>query len=105
MQDEELNSCVFILCRMSIIPYGKKKRCMHGNIEFICLDCDSTFVKRKKVASLCCHGKQKSFCKDCGGSVFCKHEKQRRYCIECDGSGICKHMRQRSSCKECRGSA
>ena len=63
MQDEDFDSCVFILCRMSIIPYGKNKRCMHGNIKFICLDCEIPFAKGRKIASLCCHESKNRFAK------------------------------------------
>ena len=34
----------------------------------------------------------------------CPHGRQRNYCKECGGSGICEHGRQRSKCKECGGS-
>ena len=31
----------------------------------------------------------------------CPHRRQRSQCKECGGSGICEHGRQRSQCKEC----
>jgi hypothetical protein len=53
---------------------------------------------------LCEHGKQKSRCKECGGSGICEHKRVRSRCTECGGSGICEHKRVRSQCTECGGS-
>jgi hypothetical protein len=58
-------------------------------------------MERKK----CEHGKQKSRCKECGGSQICEHGKQKSSCKECGGSQICEHGKHKSSCKECGGSA
>ena len=38
-----------------------------------------------------------------GGHKKCKHGRQRWYCKECGGGGICEHGRRRSQCKECGG--
>ena len=38
-------------------------------------------VKRGRMK--CEHGREKSKCKDCGGSSICKHEKIRSRCKEC----------------------
>ena len=35
----------------------------------------------------------------------CPHQRERSKCKECGGSGICPHQRQRSRCKECGGGA
>ena len=35
------------------------------------------------------------------GHAICEHGRQRSYCKECGGSGICEHGRVRSRCKEC----
>ena len=64
---------------------------------------DSVVVKTK--TNKCEHNKQKSRCKDCGGSSICEHNKIRRQCKECGGSSICEHNKRRSICKECGGSA
>ena len=53
----------------------------------------------------CEHNRQKTCCKDCGGTSICEHNIRRRICKECEGEGICEHNRQRSICKECRGSS
>ncbi len=51
----------------------------------------------------CEHGRQKSECKDCGGSGICEHGRQRSQCKDCGGSGICEHGQIRSKCKDCGG--
>ena len=51
----------------------------------------------------CPHGRQRYFCKECGGSGICEHGRVRSQCKECGGSGLCEHGRQRSKCKECGG--
>ena len=53
----------------------------------------------------CEHGKQKSRCKECGGSAFCEHGKRKSTCRECKGSAFCEHGKLKSRCKECGGSA
>ena len=55
--------------------------------------------------SICEHGRQRSRCKDCGGSAFCEHGRIRRQCKDCGGSAFCEHGRIRRQCKECGGSA
>ena len=66
---------------------GKRSRCKDGG------------GKR----SLCEHGRQRYYCKDCGGNGICEHGRQRHQCKECGGSDICKHGRQRRHCKDCGG--
>lgn len=41
----------------------------------------------------CEHGRQKSYCKECGGSGICEHGRLRYRCKGCVGSGICEHGR------------
>ena len=53
---------------------------------------------------LCEHGRQKTHCKDCGGSAFCEHGRQKAHCKDCGGSCICEHGRRKSHCKDCGGS-
>jgi DnaJ-class molecular chaperone len=48
-------------------------------------------MKRKRVK--CEHGRQRSLCKDCGGSGVCEHGRQRNVCKECGGSSICERAR------------
>ena len=54
---------------------------------------------------ICEHGRQRSRCRECGGSSFCEHGRRRSICKECGGSAICEHGRQRSQCRECGGSS
>jgi hypothetical protein len=42
----------------------------------------------------CIHGRQKSKCKECGGSSICIHNRQKSRCKECGGSAYCIHNRQ-----------
>ena len=55
----------------------------------------------KKQRSKCPHQRQRSKCKECGGSSICPHQRQRSRCKECGGSSLCPHQRQKSRCKEC----
>ena len=55
----------------------------------------------KKTRKKCPHGKQKAFCKECGGSQVCEHKKQKATCKDCGGSEICEHEKNKQSCKEC----
>lgn len=54
---------------------------------------------------ICCHGKQKHICKDCGGSSICVHGVQRNQCIPCKGAGVCVHESIRSQCVKCGGAS
>ena len=58
----------------------------------------------KKTIKKCEHGKQKSQCKDCGGSGICEHGKRKAQCKDCGGSGICEHGKRKRICKDCGGS-
>ena len=66
-------------------------------------DASNKGTKRKRAPPTkgpCEHGvKPRSKCKVCNA---CPHGRQRYYCKECGGSGICEHGRVRSKCKECR---
>ena len=70
--------------------------CEHGRQRSLCKDCGGS--------GLCEHGRVRRRCKDCGGSGVCEHGRQRRMCKDCGGSGLCEHGRQRSRCKDCGGS-
>ena len=52
----------------------------------------------------CEHSKQRSHCKECGGSSIYEHGRRRYQCKQCGGCNICKHGRRRRRCKECGGS-
>ena len=59
---------------------------------------------RKAPAGLCEHQRQRSKCKDCGGSSICEHQRQRSTCKDCGGGSLCEHQRPRRRCKDCGGS-
>ena len=69
--------------------------CEHGRQRSICKDCGGS--------GICEHQRRRSRCKDCGGSGICEHGQRRALCKECGGSSICEHGRERSSCKDCGG--
>ena len=49
----------------------------------------------------CKHGKQRNYCRDCGGTSICPHGRQRSGCRDCGGSRYCPHLRFRRTCKLC----
>lgn len=49
----------------------------------------------------CVHGKQRNYCRDCGGVSICAHGRQRSSCRDCKGSRFCGHLRERRTCKLC----
>ena len=76
-------------------PKRQIKKCEHGRQKSYCKECGGS--------SICEHRRQKSTCKECCGSSICEHGRQKSYCKECGGSSICEHGRQKSYCKECGG--
>jgi hypothetical protein len=58
-----------------------------------------------KQSSECPHQREKSKCKECGGSSICPHQRRRSTCTECWDPIICPHQRIRSQCKECGGAS
>jgi hypothetical protein len=62
------------------------------------------FVRISQAKHKCEHNKQKSLCKDCGGSHICEHNRIKGQCIDCGGSQICEHNRIKGRCKDCGGS-
>jgi hypothetical protein len=71
--------------------------CIHGRQKSKCKECGGS--------SLCTHGRRKSRCKECGGSSLCTHGRRKSICKECGGSSLCTHGRVKSICKECGGSS
>ena len=71
--------------------------CPHGRQRYFCKECGG--------GGICEHGRKRYVCKDCGGGGLCEHGRRRSQCKECGGGGICEHGRQRSRCKECGGSS
>jgi hypothetical protein len=52
----------------------------------------------------CPHGRQKSLCKDCGGSGICEHGKQKNNCKVCvNQSKLCvPHGNFKRTCRRCK---
>jgi len=62
----------------------------------------------RKQQKLFQHQRQRSQCKDYGGSAFCEHQRiqsQSKDCGRAGGGGFCEPQRRRSQCKDCGGSA
>jgi hypothetical protein len=72
-------------------------KCYHGKQKTNCKECGGS--------ALCEHNKFKQYCKECGGSAFCEHGKRKTNCKKCGGSAFCEHGRLKAQCKECGGSA
>jgi hypothetical protein len=72
------------------------KKCEHGKQKSFCKECGGS--------QICEHNRRKPQCKECGGSQICEHNKEKSKCKECDGSQICEHNRRKTQCKECHGS-
>ncbi len=49
--------------------------------NIISINNSSSLIKKKR--KLCPHNRQKSKCKECGGSSICEHQRQRSRCKEC----------------------
>jgi len=71
-------------------------KCEHGRQKSRCKDCGGS--------SICLHNRDKSKCKECGGSQICLHGRIKSTCKECGGSSICEHERRKSHCRDCKGS-
>jgi len=65
-----------------------------------CYNCRS-YAKNYRIKNKCPHDRQKSKCRDCGGTEICIHNNHKSYCKECGGSQICIHKKQRCICKTC----
>ena len=70
-------------------------KCEHGRQKSQCKECGGS--------GICEHDKRRARCKECGGSAFCEHGREKSYCKECGGSQICEHKKYKSTCKECGG--
>lgn len=73
-----------------------KKKCEHGKQKPFCKECGGS--------QICEHNRQKGKCKDCGGNQICEHNKNKSHCKECGGSQICEHNINKTQCRECGGS-
>ena len=71
--------------------------CSHGRQRYFCRECGG--------GGICEHGRRRSRCKECGGSGICEHGRRRSQCKDCGGASICEHGRRRCYCKECGGAS
>ena len=71
--------------------------CSHGRQRYFCKECGG--------GGICEHGRRRSRCKECGGGGLCEHGRGRSQCKECGGGGLCEHGQRRCRCKECGGSS
>ena len=93
-EEQKCNRCKVMLpiCKFSL-----------NNADKYLKQCDRcrAYVKTYRDTHKCKHDRERSKCKECGGSSICKHDRQRNICKECGGSSICEHDIQRISCKQC----
>jgi hypothetical protein len=82
-------------CRRRSKESKERNKCEHGREKSQCKDCGGSCI--------CEHGRQRSVCKECGGASICEHGKLRSTCKECGGGSICEHGKKRSRCKDCGG--
>lgn len=71
-----------------------------GQVMKMCQTCRD-YCKKYKLLNKCVHNRQKSRCKDCGGSQICIHNRRKSTCKDCGGASICIHNRIKSTCKLC----
>lgn len=74
-----------------------KGKCPHGRQKYYCRDCGGS--------GICEHDRRKELCKHCGGTQVCIHGRNKNLCKDCGGSKICIHDKQRFRCRACGGSA
>ena len=97
--DNPVNDSELGASKRFLKPETNKKRaiCPHGRQKSQCRDCGGS--------AICPHGRRRVICRDCGGASICSHSRQRATCRECGGSAVCIHGRQKFQCRECGGSS
>ena len=83
-------------CRVYQKMIRDKNKCPHNREKSKCKDCGGS--------QICEHNRQKSSCKDCGGVSICEHNRRKSSCKDCGGGSICPHNRIKSLCRDCGGS-
>ena len=96
------NAAEVLLYACKTIGRGEQLLLDYGE-EYRGHDWSQAQPQQVRVRRRCEHGRQRYYCKKCGGGGICKHNRERSQCKECGGGGICQHNRQRSQCKTCRG--
>ena len=86
-------------CCIKCLDVCKKSRqqikCEHGRQRSYCKGCGGSQIFE--------HNKIKKMCLFCGRSQICEHNKIKSYRLFCERSQICQHYRQRSKCLSCGG--
>jgi hypothetical protein len=98
--NKRMNDCSNLKCKEEGLRLGLKvgtSICEHNRQRSRCKECGGS--------GICEHSRLRSQCKECGGGTVCEHNRRRTLCKECGGGGICEHDRERSQCKECGGGA
>jgi len=62
-------------------------------------------VKKKYVRPKCIHGKDRTFCVDCGGGSICIHLKRKYECRICSPHHYCNHNKRLGNCPICNKSS
>ena len=89
-----------IICIHSVTKNECKRcryKCEHNKERSRCRDCGGS--------AFCEHGKFKQQCRDCGGSRFCIHNKRKSRCRDCGGNEFCIHNKLKQQCRDCGGNA
>ena len=73
-----------------------------GKMLKTCLECNVR-SKAERERCKCPHGRQRSVCKDCGGTGICEHGRQRWDCQLCSPDKFCEHgkCKSRHTCVVC----
>lgn len=70
-----------------LTPLNGHRKCQGPASPFVPID-GSKFIKDIKFfCDICCHGKRRSECVQCGGSDICEHGKVKRKCKPCREAG------------------
>uniref|UniRef100_A0A0G4HLY7 TNFR-Cys domain-containing protein n=1 Tax=Chromera velia CCMP2878 TaxID=1169474 RepID=A0A0G4HLY7_9ALVE len=75
-------------------PLPPRPFCMHQRQRSKCKECGGSQV--------CAHGRIRSECKQCKGKSICEHGKRRTRCRDCGGGSFCEHAKRRDHCRICR---
>ena len=81
--DVERKKCDRCKNNLRIELFAKKR---DDTYQKHCIECNRK-NREQKTRNKCEHERQKSKCKDCGGSSICSHGREKSTCKECDPDG------------------
>ena len=88
-------------CRKVLPHEAYNIRSTTGKLMAKCRTCNEEQLEYLR-AHKCPHGKMnKSACKECGGASICEHGRSRTYCKECEGGSLCEHKERKDRCADC----